>query len=124
MYEEVTVENLTELIRLFYAKAMKDEVIGHYFIDTLGEDMNNVAWGEHISLLVDFWLTILAIERRYERDPYAPHALLNGLTLESFERWKSLFFAVVDKLYDPELSSRFHKKAELFSRRFIKNLNL
>ncbi len=124
LHENISRENIIQLMRLFYSKAMKDDNIGHYFLDTLGDEMNNALWRKHIDLLTDFWLTILAVERCYERDPYTPHVDLPALKREDFSQWKQLFFTSVDELYIPQIAERFKKKGEMFSKRFMRNLNL
>jgi len=122
LQNSITRANIKNLVNVFYAKAIRDKEIGAFFVNALGEDMTNEAWSKHIELLTDFWSTMLVVQRSYIRDPFAPHALIPDLKRESFIRWMELFSASADEVYVSGIATRFKKKAELFSKRFMRNL--
>ena len=39
--KEITHENIRTLVMSFYAKIIKDEIVGAFFIAKLGDDMSN-----------------------------------------------------------------------------------
>jgi len=63
-------------------------------------------------------------EKSYTGDPFGPHALIPDLKRESFQKWMELFSASADEVYFPDVAVRFKKKAERFSKRFMRNLML
>ena len=78
-------EEIARFVRAFYAKVRKDELIGPIFNARI-ED-----WEHHLSLLTDFWSSILRGSGRYSGTPMQKHVALEELKPEFFERWLGLF---------------------------------
>jgi hemoglobin len=80
----ITATEISNLVDRFYAKVRRDPAIGPIFNEAIDD------WPAHLSLLKDFWSTVLLTERRYKGDPLSTHLKL-PLKSEHFERWLSLF---------------------------------
>ncbi|MEJ8810849.1 group III truncated hemoglobin [Variovorax ureilyticus] len=83
--ELCTEEEISNLVRAFYARVRQDELLGPIF-DAHIED-----WDQHQHKLVDFWSTILRRTGRFTGAPMPKHARLPGLNAELFRRWLALF---------------------------------
>ena len=122
---EVTKENLNKLVTNFYAKVIKDDLIGSIFIDTLGEDLDSVKWKVHLRLITNFWAAIALGDTAYNSSPFAPHiALKDRLSVEAFERWLKLFFETLNSIYEPALAQQFLARSKNIAGNFIRNLQL
>ncbi len=121
LQSKITRENLTVLMTLFYDKAIKDTILGPYFIHELGDDMQSEEWVEHIDLLADFWLAKMLGEKTYKGNFIGAHIKLPQISRESFDSWLKLFSLSVDEVYAPDIAEAFKKKATLFSLQFINN---
>jgi len=122
---EVTKENLNKLVVSFYAKVIKDDLIGPIFIDVLGKDMKNETWKSHIELLTNFWAAIALGESDYNRTPFAPHLeFADRLSVKAFERWLKLFFETLNSIYEPALAQQFLARSKHIAGNFIRNMQL
>ena len=122
---EVTRENLNELVIKFYAKVVKDDLIGPIFIDVLGKDMKNDEWKAHIELLTNFWAAIALGDSEYNSSPFAPHVeFADRLSIKAFEQWLKLFFETLNTIYEPEIAQQFLARSKNIAGNFIRNLQL
>jgi len=122
---EVTKENLNKLVVSFYAKGIKDDLIGPIFIDVLGKDMKNETWKAHIELLTNFWAAIALGEFDYNSSPFAPHLeFADRLSVKAFERWLKLFFETLNSIYEPALAQQFLARSKNIAGNFIRNMQL
>lgn len=80
----ISSDEISELVDRFYAKVRLDPEIGPIFNATVDD------WPAHLTLLKDFWSTVLLPERRYQGDPLAKHLQLS-LDPPHFARWLTLF---------------------------------
>ena len=108
----------------FYTVVLKDETVGPFFIEKLGDNLGTFLWETHIELLTNFWASIALGDTAYRGNPFAPHTRLQGLKRETFDQWLILFFGVVDKIYTPEVSSQFKERSTIIAGNFMRNLNL
>jgi len=122
---EVTKENLNKLVTRFYAKVVKDDLIGPIFLDVLGEDMKGEEWQAHIELLTNFWASIALGESNYNSSPFMPHlAFADRLSIKAFEQWLKLFFETLNTIYEPALAQQFLARSKNIAGNFIRNMNL
>jgi len=120
---EITRKNLNKLVIGFYAKVIKDDLIGPIFIDTLGKDLKSEKWKAHIQLLTDFWASVGLGDASYTGSPFAPHVQFQDrLSIEAFDRWLKLFFETLNTIYEPKLAQLFLARSENFADNFIRNL--
>jgi hemoglobin len=109
----VDIENrdhIEQLMRAFYAKAIPDPVIGHYFTQVIDMDLE-----KHLPVIIDFWETVLLGIAKYKSNAIAVHQHLHEKSAfeeKHFEQWVKLFQSTVDELFEGE-------KAELAKQRAL-----
>ncbi|MFA5631473.1 MAG: group III truncated hemoglobin [Porticoccaceae bacterium] len=86
-----TEEEITRLVHEFYARVRQDGKLGPIF-NAHVED-----WDEHLSILVDFWSSVLLRSGRFNGRPMPKHAALPDLTAELFQHWLALFRQTADE---------------------------
>lgn len=122
---EVTKENLNKLVVKFYAKVVKDDLIGAIFTDTLGKDLKSETWQAYIQLLTDFWASVALGDFAYTGSPFAPHVKLEDrLSIKAFEQWLKLFFETLNTIYVPQIAEQFLARSKNIAGNFICNLRL
>jgi hemoglobin len=82
--EQIPAEEISDLVDRFYAKVRLDPEIGPIFNAVIDD------WPAHLSLLKNFWSTVLLQDRSYKGDPLSKHLLLS-LDPPHFSRWLTLF---------------------------------
>ena len=88
-------EDIELLVKSFYDKVIRDEVIGYIF-----NDVAKVDWDHHLPIMYNFWESILFGKDTYLGNPMAVHIRLDqkeNLKPEHFERWLELFQKTVDE---------------------------
>lgn len=98
-----TRQEVSELVRAFYAKVRVDSVIGHFFNETIDD------WEEHLEKLTDFWETNLLFVQRYKGNPMRVHLEVDqqfdpGINFEHFNRWLQLWISTIEELFEGELA--------------------
>ena len=93
-----TEEDVNLLVRTFYAKVQKDELLGPIFNGVIDN------WEEHYDLLTLFWSTNLFIKKGYRGNPLEKHAevdeAMDGAINEMhFGVWLNLWFETIDELF-------------------------
>ena len=121
---EITKENIHTMVVKFYAVVLKDETVGPFFIEKLGESLDTFLWQSHIELLTNFWASIALGDTAYRGNPFGPHTRLEGLKRETFDQWLLLFFKVLDDVYTPELAMQFKERSTIIAGNFMRNLGL
>ena len=121
---EITKENINTMVVKFYAVVLKDETVGPFFIEKLGDNLGTFLWQEHIKLLTNFWASIALGDTEYRGNPFGPHTRLVDLKRETFDQWLILFFSVVDGIYTPEVSAQVKERATVIAGNFMRNLQL
>lgn len=103
-------DHIEQLMRAFYAKAIPDPVIGHYFAQVIHMDLE-----KHLPVIIDFWETVLFGIAKYKSNAIAVHQHLHeqsAFEYKHFEQWVKLFQSTVDELFEGE-------KAELAKQRAL-----
>lgn len=102
--------DIANVIRAFYDKAVNDPVIGIFFTEVV-----IVNWEKHLPIMYDFWENILFTNRKYTGNPLEIHRQLNKkkeMTHEHFQQWINLFTTTVDELYKGENAELMKQRAE------------
>lgn len=91
-------EDVSQLVRSFYAKVRVDEVLGPIFNGIITD------WESHLALLTDFWDTQLFLKRKYHGNPIKAHnevdeKMNHSITPEHFGLWLNLWFKTIDELF-------------------------
>ncbi|MBP2230677.1 hemoglobin [Azospirillum agricola] len=106
--DEASIETL---VRTFYGKIMKDEVLGPIFGRAITD------WEPHLRKMMDFWSSIALLTQRYDGRPMPVHIQL-GLEPQHFERWLGLFRETANELFPGEGAAFLIGKAENIARSF------
>jgi truncated hemoglobin YjbI len=91
---ETSEAEIDNLVRIFYASAMDDPLIGPVFGGVVAD------WEHHFKVVRDFWSRALLGTERYNGSPFTPHLLLK-LKPEFFVRWLDLFRAAANETLSP-----------------------
>jgi len=124
LYDKVDRGNIEKMVRSFYAMLVKDDIVGPYFIKSLGSDLNNDKWYDHYKTLDAFWLLLMTGEDGYRGDPFPPHVFIGQLYIKTFDQWLLLFNKHVHELYVPEIAESFYKKSEILANKFKAQLEI
>jgi hemoglobin len=112
--------DLDVLLRRFYGAAFADPLIGPFFTEVAGTDLE-----VHLPHIADFWERALLRTADYGRDPFAPHAALHTarpLTAAHFGRWVQLWHASVDGLHAGPRAERAKAQGERIALVLLKRL--
>ncbi|HIP28852.1 MAG TPA: group III truncated hemoglobin [Sulfurovum sp.] len=122
--DKITHENVRLFVMKFYAKIIKDETVGPFFIEKLGDDLDNDSWKEHLEFIVVFWTAIAFGEPKYTRQLFLPHTQLGDVKRETFEQWLNLFDKTQDEVYIEKIADKFKERAHIIAGNFMRNLGL
>ena len=92
------------LVRTFYDRARRDDVIGPVFEAAVTD------WDDHIGKITDFWSGVMLRTGRYSGRPMRPHLIL-PLTGAHFDRWLALFEGTAYEVCPPEIAEAFIVRA-------------
>lgn len=90
-----TREDIELLVNTFYAKIIKDDLIGFFF-----KDVVNVDWDKHLPMMYSFWESILFGQMSYKGNPMQKHFPINQMqAMEKihFERWLLLWRTTIEE---------------------------
>ncbi len=107
-------EDIEHLINSFYAKIIKDEMIGFFFTDVAGVD-----WDKHLPKMYAFWESVLFGQMTYKGNPMGAHFPINELQAmeqKHFDRWLYLWTATIEEHFKGENADTAIYKAENIAR--------
>jgi hemoglobin len=102
----VTEDGIRQLVDAFYAKVRVDPELGPVFARAIPGD-----WQPHLNKMYAFWSSVMLTSGRYKGNPVAKHLVVEGITLQLFERWLALFDETCAELFDERLRDEFAAKA-------------
>jgi hemoglobin len=117
----VTREDCEHLVRAFYGRALRDEIIGWLFTDIARLDLE-----AHVPRITAFWETILLGAQTYGGGAFAPHVALHAkapLRSGHFDRWLWLWRTTVDEHFTGPHAELAKHHAERVARAFHARLN-
>lgn len=112
------------IMRVFYERALADEVIGYIFTDVARLDLEH-----HLPIIGDFWETMLfqtGNYARHGRNPLEVHkalSLRSQLKPEHFERWLKIFATSVDEEFAGDRAEHLKMRARSIATRMQEFLN-
>ena len=112
------------IMRVFYERALADEVIGYIFTDVAQLDLER-----HLPIIGDFWEGMLfgtTIYSEHGRNPLLVHKhlhLLSPLTKEHFDRWLKIFTLSIDEEFAGERAEFLKMRAHAIAERMQEFLN-
>ncbi|MBK8304706.1 MAG: group III truncated hemoglobin [Pyrinomonadaceae bacterium] len=117
--------DIDHLMRVFYERALADEVIGYIFTDVAKLDLEH-----HLPIIGDFWETLLFRSGDYAshgRNPLEVHRQLHlrsAFEPKHFSRWLELFVQCVDLEFEGARADFIKMRAHAIANRFQENLGL
>ena len=102
-------EDLLDLLKAFYEKAFRDELIGRFFTEVVPLDLKT-----HIPVIADFWEAIVFNTHGYYKNVMEVHRQIHHLSpikKEHLDRWVQLFTGTVDELFEGEKASLVKQRA-------------
>lgn len=112
--------DLDALLRRFYEAAFADPLIGPFFTEVAGTDLDT-----HLPRIGDFWELALFRGAEYRRDAFGPHAALHSvrpLTAAHFGRWVQLWRATIDGRHAGPLAERAKAQGERIAVAMLRRL--
>jgi len=122
--KEITRENIRTLVMSFYAKLIKDDIVGPFFIAKLGDDMSSEHWQTHLETIVGFWSSLAFGTPKYSGNLFLPHTQLGELKRETFEQWLKLFSETLDEVYVQSIADKFKERSIIIAGNFMRNLRI
>jgi hemoglobin len=99
-------DDIRRLVDDFYAKVRADPALGPVFARAIPGD-----WGPHLATMRNFWSSVMLTSGRYKGNPVAVHHRVEGIELDLFDRWLTLFDETCRELFDDDLAEAFRGKA-------------
>lgn len=106
-------EDVDQLVRAFYGRVLKDELLSPYFAD--------IDLGHHLPRMVAFWALILLDQEGYKGNVYDKHAHLK-VDNSHFDRWVGLFSRTVDEHFAGEKAELAKQRAKLLQYTFVSKM--
>jgi hemoglobin len=107
-------EDVRLLVRSFYSKVLKDEMLSRFFSYAV---KNN--WEKHLEVMDRFWTNIIFFTGDYIGNPLRVHQTLHRfmpLDKEQFNRWLQLFISTVDDHFAGEKAELAKQRANEIAR--------
>ena len=120
----ISEKTIEKLVRTFYPMVLKDDLVGPFFVQKLGDDISSEVWEEHLVLISQFWAFVALGDENYTGHPMAPHFQMEGISRKAFEQWLKLFAVAIDKVYIPNLGEYFKVRSADIAENFMRNLKL
>ena len=82
-------KDIEQVLQAFYAKAVDDALIGHFFTQVIRLDVQS-----HVPVIADFWEAILFDTRGYRKNVMEVHQQIHAsapIRKEHLDRWVLLF---------------------------------
>jgi len=90
-------EDIEKVVNEFYALALEDPEIGHFFTEVVQLNLT-----EHLPTICDFWEMVLLGSGTYTSNPMEKHFELHRkspIDAKHFDRWLTLWEETVTKLF-------------------------
>ena len=112
--EITTQKHVDQLVRSFYDKVLKDELLSPHFA---GVDLEH-----HLPRIAAFWALILIDQEGYKGNVFDRHAHLK-IDNSHFDRWVALVTETVDEYFTGEKAELAKQRAKLLQYTFVSKLN-
>lgn len=103
---EISEEAIHRLVDDFYAKVRADSGLGPILAHAFPGD-----WETHLSLLREFWSSVLLGSGDYKGNPAVIHRHMVGIEMELLDRWFALFDQTSRQIFVDNLADTLLEKA-------------
>ena len=103
------IHDIDTLVKTFYSRLLKDELLGPVFLKT-----DSFSLEKHIPIINQFWYSVIFSESTYKGNPMLVHLELNKrLPINDlhFKQWLSFWNATVDELFEGPFALKAKEKA-------------
>jgi len=107
----LTEDHIASVVNGFYAKVRADPALGPVFTRAIPDE----AWPGHLSIIRDFWSTVMLKSGRYQRNPFSAHQRVEGISPELFDRWLALWSATCRELLSDVAADAMTGKAVMIA---------
>lgn len=117
-----TPEDVALLVRSFYARVYRDEVLRPVFEDVAGVNME-----DHLPTMNRFWESVLLAAGTYHGNPLEVHRQLHRMAPLNecqFMRWLTLFQSTVDEHFEGPRATYAKQAAGRIASRFQEELQV
>jgi hemoglobin len=118
LFATLSTDSIATLVTQFYLDVLSDPDLGPIFARTIEPG----GWDRHLSLMIDFWTSIMLASGRYKGSPLAVHSRIPGLRPEHFVQWLEIFDATADMLFMTGPAESIKDKARRIGRTLSTNL--
>jgi hemoglobin len=102
MYSELNRTSITILVDDFYTDIRRENMLQPIFDRAIGTN-----WEPHLERMVDFWCSVMLTSGDFKGNVFGKHMQLQGLEMDHFRRWLSLFETHVRRLFHSEVAEEF-----------------
>ncbi|MBL4663642.1 MAG: group III truncated hemoglobin [Flavobacteriaceae bacterium] len=107
-------EDVLLLVRTFYGKVRKDDLLGPIFNGVIKD------WEEHFKRLTTFWVSNLFFSKKYIGDPLQKHVEVDttyhgSINEMHFGVWLNLWFETIDELFKGDVAQVAKNRARNMS---------
>lgn len=103
----VTERKINLMVDRFYERIFDDAILGPIFKEHISGDR-----GDHLETMKRFWRSVLLKTREYDGRPVPAHHKIEGVEIEHFQHWLSLFAKTVEELFSNEETADILTRAE------------
>lgn len=114
----ITETMIQALVRAFYMKVRRDEVLGPIF----NAQIEN--WEAHLDKLCAFWSSVVLMTGRYKGRPMPVHAGIPDVSEAHFLRWLGLFRETAQSTCPPPAAALFIDRAERIAESLLLGIRL
>lgn len=107
LHDSLTEETLRTFLAAFYAKVQRDPLIGPVFARVIPDG----DWPRHLTVIQDFWSSVVLKSGRYKGNPFGKHQRLAELTPAHFERWLALFEQTAKEIFASDAAMLLTERA-------------
>jgi hemoglobin len=109
---DITVDEISTIVRKFYSKVDKDPLLGPIFAREMKED-----WEHHLQKMIDFWTSVILEKSLYKGNPLEVHERIKDLSQQHFEQWLRLFRStLLEVCVDSKHVDIFYDRAQNMAR--------
>ncbi|MFD0915422.1 group III truncated hemoglobin [Pseudahrensia aquimaris] len=97
VHPSITAVQISDLVEGFYADILQHPRLAQIFrINVEGE------WNSHLDKMKSFWRSVLLRSGEYKGKPVPAHQKIDGLTINDFQQWLSLFEITANQTFAAE----------------------
>lgn len=107
LHNSIREATLQTFLAAFYTKVQRDPLIGPVFARIIPDG----DWPRHLTVIQDFWSSVLLKSGRYKGNPFGKHQRLAKLTPVHFARWLALFEQTAGEVFSADVAMLLTERA-------------